>query len=143
MTPEEASSKDNLERRAALHCLNFGEKFIRERSWQNAVTWLKQAIKIQPDLYEAYYLLGQVYIELGLLEEAIETLDRAIRLRPDDPTAHLKLGLAYIARHDWNAALGQYRSLRTLDRVVAKQLFDKIVFSFNYEMFDSLFNQIY
>lgn len=143
MTPEEASSKDNLERRAALHCFNFGEKYIRERSWQDAVAWLTQAIKIQADFYEAHYLLGEAYVELGRLEEAIETLDRAIRLRPDDPTAHLKLGLAYIARHDWNSALGQYRSLRTLDRVVAKQLFDRIVFSFNYEMFDSLFNQIY
>jgi tetratricopeptide (TPR) repeat protein len=143
MTPEETSSKDSLDHRAALHCFNFGDKFIRGRAWQNAVTWLKQAIKIQPDFYEAYYLLGEAYIELGRLEEAIETLDRAIQLRPDDSTAHFKLGLAYIARHDWNSALGQYRSLRTLDRVVAKQLFDKIVFSFNYEMFDSLFNQIY
>lgn len=143
MTPEEASSKDNLDRRAALYCLNLGEKFIRERSWQNAVTWLRQAITIQPDLYEAHYLLGEAYIELGRLDEAIEILDRAIQLRPDDPTAHFKLGLAYIALHDWNSALGQYRSIRTLDRVVAKQLFDKIVFSFNYEMFDSLFNQIY
>jgi tetratricopeptide (TPR) repeat protein len=80
---------------------------------------------------------------LGLLEKAIKTLDRAIRLRPDDPTAHFKLGLVYIARHDWNAALGQYQLLRALYRIVAKQLFDKIVFSFNYEMFDSLFNQIY
>lgn len=143
MTPEEASFKGNLERRAAVYCLNFAEKFIRERSWQNAVTWLKQAIKIQADLYEAHYLLGEAYIELGQVEEAIEVLDQAIQLRPDDPTAHFKLGLAYIARHDWNSALGQYRSIRTLDRVVAKQLFDKIVFSFNYEMFDSLFNQIY
>ena len=143
MIPEEVTSKNNLERRAALHCLNFGNKFIRERSWQDAITWLQQAIKIQPDLYEAFYLLGEAYLELGQLEEAVETLDQAIQLRPDDPSARLKIGLAYISRHDWNAALGQYRSLRTLDWVVAKQLFDKIVFSFNYEMFDSLFNQIY
>lgn len=117
MTPEEASSKDNLDRRAALHCLNFGEKFIRERSWQSAVTWLRQAITIQPDLYEAHYLLGEAYIELGRLDEAIEILDRAIQLRPDDPTAHFKLGLAYIALHDWNSALGQYRSIHTLELI--------------------------
>lgn len=143
MIPEEATDKNNLERHAALHCLNFGDKFIRERSWENAIIWLKQAITIQPDLYEAFYLLGEAYIELGRLEEAVETLNRAIQLRPKDPTAHFKIGLAYISCHDWNAALGQYRTLRTLDKIVAKQLFDKILFSFNYEMFDNLFTQIY
>src|SRR5438128_1125799 len=142
MSSEEITSENNLERRAALHCLNFGDKFIRERSWQDAITWLQQAIKIQPDLYEAFYLLGEVYIELGRFEEAVETLDMAIQLRPDDPAARFKIGLAHISRHDWNAALCHYRSLRTLDKVVAKQLFDKIIFSFNYEMFDGLFNQI-
>ncbi|MDT4956144.1 MAG: hypothetical protein QOJ02_4282 [Acidobacteriota bacterium] len=143
MTPEESSSKNNIERRAALHCLNFGDKFIRERSWQNAITWLKQAVTIQPDFFEAYCLLGEAYMELGQVEEAIETLDRAIQLRPKDTNPHLKLGLAYIALHDWNAALGQFHTLRRLDQVMAKQLFDKIIFSFNYNMFDSLFNQIY
>ncbi len=143
MTPEQSSSQNHLEHRAALHCLNFGDKFIRERSWQDAIIWLKQAIKIEPDFYEAYCLLGEVYMELGQTAEAVETLKQAIQLRPDDPAVRLKLGLAYIALHDWNAALYQYRALRPLDRVVAKQLFDKIVFAFNYEMFDSLFNQIY
>ncbi len=62
--------------------------------------WLEQAIKIQTDLYEAYYLLGEAYIELGRLDDAIEILNQAIQLRPDDPTAHFKLGLAYIALRD-------------------------------------------
>lgn len=143
MTTEQSSSQDHLEHRAALHCLNFVDKLIRERSWQDAIIWLKQAIKIEPDFYEAYCLLGEVYMELGQLAEAVEAFKQAIQLRPDDPAVRLKLGLAYIASHDWNAALYQYRALRPLDRVVAKQLFDKIVFAFNYEMFDSLFNQVY
>lgn len=143
MTLSETASKDNLEGRAALHCLNFGEKFIRERSWPEAVTWLTQAVTIQPNFYEAHCLLGEVYLELGDPAKAIDRLQLAMKLRPNDPTLHLKLGLAYIAVHDWNSALDRYRALRPIDRVVAKQLFDKIVFSFNYELFDSLFNQIY
>jgi tetratricopeptide (TPR) repeat protein len=139
MTPEKSFPNDNLDRRAAAHCLNFGDKFIRERSWENAITWLKQAISIQPDYYEAYILLSEVYMELGQVTDAVEVLN----LRPYDADVRFKLGLAYIALHDWNSALDQYRGLRPLNQVVAKKLFDKIVFSFNYEMFDSLFNQIY
>lgn len=143
MPPTENPSSNNIEHRAALHSFNFGDKFIKERSWQNAITWLNQAVTIQPDFFEAYCLLGQAYLELGQVEQAINTLDCAIQLRPKDANPHLKLGLAYIALHDWNAALGQFHTLRRLDRVAAKQLFDKIIFSFNYDMFDSLFNQIY
>lgn len=143
MTTTEDSSDNNIDRRAALHCLNFGDKFIRERSWQNAIIWLKQAVTIEPGFFEAYCLLGEAYLELGEVEQAIETFDHAIQLRPKAASPHLKLGLAYIALNDWNAALGQYHTLRRLDLVVAKQLFNKIIFSFNYNMFDNLFNQMY
>ncbi len=142
MTPKENISKDKLERRAALHCLHSANNFIRMRSWQNAVIWLEQAVQIEPDFFEAYCLLGEAYLELGQVAQAIEAFDRAAQLRPDNVTPHLKLGLAYIALHDWNAALGQLHTLRSSDQVAAKELFDKIIFSFNYQMFDSLFNQI-
>jgi tetratricopeptide (TPR) repeat protein len=140
MTKKENTSDDNLERRAALHALHTANNFIRMRSWQNAVIWLNQAIKIQPDFFEAYCLLGEAYLEIGEVDQAIKVFDRAIQLRPDNVTPHLKLGLAYITIHNWNAALGQFHTLRSLDQVAAKELFDKLVFSFNYQLFDSLFN---
>lgn len=132
----------DIERRAALHALRMGTRFIKTRGWETACIWLRQAVQILPVFFEAYYLLGDVYMEMGRPDEAIETYDRAIQLRPDDTSAHLKLGLAYIAKKNWNAALGQYHTLRTLNEVVAGELFDKIIYSFNYEMFESLFNHV-
>lgn len=132
----------DIERRAALHALRMGTRFMKTRAWETARIWLRQAVQILPDFFEAYYLLGDVYMEMGRPDEAIGTYDRAIQLRPDDTSAHLKLGLAYIAKNNWNAALGQYHTLRTLNEVVAGELFDKIIYSFNYEMFESLFNHV-
>ena len=100
MTQKENISRDKLERRAALHCLHSANNFIRMRSWQNAVTWLEQAVKIEPDFFEAYCLLGEAYLELGQAEQAIGAFDHAAQLRPDNVTPHLKLGLAYINSSD-------------------------------------------
>lgn len=138
----ETRTTGDLERRAALHALRMGTRYIKTRSWNTAVDWLGQAVKLQPEYFEAYFLQGNVYMEMGRVDEAINAYDRAIQLRPDDTNTHLKLGLAYIAKNNWNAALGQYNTLRTINEVVAAELFDKIIYSFNYEMFESLFNKI-
>jgi tetratricopeptide (TPR) repeat protein len=138
----EARGPGEIDRRAALHALRMGTRYMKTRAWDTAAIWLRQAVQILPGFFEAYYLLGDVYMELGQSDEAIETYDLAIQLRPDETSAHLKLGLAYIAKNNWNAALGQYHTLRTLNEVVAGELFDKIIYSFNYEMFESLFNHI-
>ena len=139
----EKTAPGDIERRAALHALRMGTRFIKTRSWETAATWLGQAVQIRPDFFEAHFLLGDVYLEVGQMGEAVESYERAIGLKPDDTNAHLKLGLAYVAQNNWNAALGQYHTLRGLNEVVAGELFDKIVYSFNYEMFENLFNNTY
>src|SRR5947209_13128905 len=139
----EKTAPGGLERRAALHALRMGARFIKARSWETAGVWLRQAVQIRPDFFEAYFLLGDVYLEMGQMGEAVESYEQAIRLKPDDTNAHLKLGLAYVAQNNWNAALGQYHILRGLNEVVAGELFDKIVYSFNYEMFEGLFNNAF
>lgn len=139
----EKTARGDVERRAALHALRLGTRFIKTRTWETAAVWFRQAVKIRPDFFEAYFLLGDVYLELGQKGEAVESYERAICLKPEDTNVHLKLGLAYIAQGNWNAALGQYHTLRGLNEVVAGELFDKIIYSFNYEMFESLYNHAY
>lgn len=142
-TQEETLPQDCIEHRAALHALRMGSRFMKARTWSTAVIWLQQAIQIQPDCFEAYFLLGEVYLEMGEFRDAVEPYEKAIQLRPDDTTPHLKLGMVFIALKDWNAVLEQYQILRSLNEVIAKELFDKIIYSFNYEMFNSLFNPVY
>ena len=139
----EKTAPGDIERRAALHALRMGTRFIKARAWETAATWLGQAVQIRPDFFEAHFLLGDVYLEMGHTGEAVESYERAIGLKSDDTNAHLKLGLAYVAQNNWNAALGQYHTLRGLNEVVAGELFDKIVYSFNYEMFESLFSNAF
>lgn len=135
-------SISDLERRAALYALRMGNHYIKTREWGTAGIWLRQAVKIQHDFFEAYFLLGNVYMEQGQLDEAVESYQWAIKLRPDDGSSHHNLGLAYVAKNNWNAALGQYHTLRTLNEVTAGELFDRIVYTFNYQMFGSLFSHM-
>jgi tetratricopeptide (TPR) repeat protein len=142
ITPSEIALPNNLERQAALHAFRMANRFMKTRTWDTAILWLNQATKIRPEFFEAYFLLGEVHLELGDWREAVEAYKKAIQLRPDDTTPHLKLGHAYIALNDWNSALGEYYTLRSLNEVIANDLFDKIIHSFNYEMFNSLFNNV-
>jgi tetratricopeptide (TPR) repeat protein len=116
--------------------------FMKTRTWNDTIVWLNQAIKIQPEFFEAHFLFGEVHLELGQFEKAIEAYRKAIQLRPNDPTPQVKLGYAYIALNDWTSAQRQYQALRQLNEVVANELFDKIVYSFNYGMFESLFSHM-
>lgn len=138
----EGPAVNDVARGSALHALRMGTRFMKMRDWETAAVWFGQAAKIQPTFFEAYFLLGDVYVEMGRLDEAVETYRFAIKLRPDGESTHFKLGLAYVARNDWNSALGQYHTLRTLNQAVAGELFDKIIYAFNYQMFESLFSHV-
>lgn len=45
-----------------------------------------QAIRISPRAYEPQSILGQLYLDAGLLEEAQERMETAVRLHPPDET---------------------------------------------------------
>lgn len=74
----ENTAPGDIERRAALHALRMGTRFIKTRTWETAGIWLRQAVQIRPDFFEAYFLLGDVYLELGSMNEAVESYERAI-----------------------------------------------------------------
>jgi adenylate cyclase len=47
----------------------------------------KAAIKLDPQLYEAYYYAGRTYFAQGQFRQAAEAFTKAAAIRPDDPTA--------------------------------------------------------
>ena len=75
---------------------------------------------------EAHYNLGVVYGNLDRWNEAVESCKQAIRINPDYAEAHCFLGMAYLAVGDKNAALNEYKILKDLSPVRAKELFDLI-----------------
>jgi len=60
-----------------------------------AIEYLNEAIKLKPDLVEAYNNRGKAYGDLGQHQQAITDYNEAIRLKPDLADAYYNRGKAY------------------------------------------------
>jgi tetratricopeptide (TPR) repeat protein len=75
---------------------------------QQAVEYLDEAIKLNPDLAEAYNNRGNAYSDLKEYQLAIEDYDEAIRLKSDYAHAYYNRGLAYTETGDHQRAIEDY-----------------------------------
>jgi tetratricopeptide (TPR) repeat protein len=70
--------------------------------------------------------LGITYGQLGRYQEAIGAFRQVLLLSPDDADAHFGLGLSYLSAGDKGLALEEYKVLKTLNKTLANELFDRI-----------------
>jgi Flp pilus assembly protein TadD len=70
-----------------------GNKFASERQYDRAVDAFRRAIKLNPNLAEAYHGLGRVYVDMGRPSDALVPLQTAVRLEPDNALAHVNLAI--------------------------------------------------
>ena len=63
--------------------------------FKEAAEALKGALKMNPDAYPAYHLLGHVYGCMKSYKEEIECYRKALKLRDDYPHLHYSLGVSY------------------------------------------------
>ena len=80
---------DNTDTLNLLGLLN-----IQINKFENAISYLKKAVEINPCAY-FYGGLGRAYLESDNFEEAIDCYKKSLDLNPDDFDAWFNLGLAY------------------------------------------------
>ena len=68
---------------------------------QKAIEYLNEAIKLKPDLAEAYNNRGKAYGDLGQRQQAITDYNEAIRLKPDYAHAYNNRGVAYFMQGNY------------------------------------------
>jgi len=56
----------------------------------------------------------------------VAAFQQAVRLKPDFAYAHLGLGLTYVAMGQKNQALQVYRTLLTVNKEIAQELYEEI-----------------
>ena len=61
--------------------LSLSVNYIREKKYINAEAYAKKVIKINPDLYDAYFLLGRSQQYQGLFLDAIKSYKTSISLK--------------------------------------------------------------
>lgn len=99
-------------------------------SWEaeKAVKYIKKAISLKPDFYEAYLSLGQVYLDWWSADykKAASALEKAVKLKPERGEAHYYLGRAYHKCKFHKKAVDVYRKLKDLDHELAQKLSKEI-----------------
>ena len=90
-----------------------GVRYGRAKLFRQAAASFQKAVQLDPNYADAYYGLGQAYIDLGRWREAIDALERVIKLDPDEQT-YTKLGEAYAMwREELKVHKNQARSRKT------------------------------
>ncbi len=74
---------------------NKGVHFADREDWDTAITCYTKAIRLKPDLVEAYENRGHAYYDKGEPDQAIKDYSEAIRLKPDYAMAYNNRGMAY------------------------------------------------
>jgi tetratricopeptide (TPR) repeat protein len=72
---------------------------LRLRDAAGGMPYAEEAVKLNPRLPLAHYLLGSLLLEGGQTARAISELETAQRLLPDEPKIYFALGRAYARAH--------------------------------------------
>jgi tetratricopeptide (TPR) repeat protein len=89
---------------AAAYLLS-GEMMNRLELEDLAEADLKQALRLNPKLPEAHYLLAQIAIFRSRLDEALALLREELAINPAHAMALYRVGDVYTRRLEWNAAI--------------------------------------
>jgi tetratricopeptide (TPR) repeat protein len=97
-----------------------GLTYLRQGRYDDAVSELSTAIRLNEVHTSAHNFLGVAYYKMGRLDDAIEKYRYACYLDPRYVQAHLNLGLAYFKRGDIEDAIREYETALSLDPDYAK-----------------------
>jgi len=101
--------------------LERGNEFYRSDQDAQAAEAFQQALKLNPDLAEAYFRLGLAYEALNKQEEAdaeykkaITSFKKHLEENGEDPEAHYMLGQTHARLHQYGEAVREYRQAAKL-----------------------------
>ena len=73
---------------------NIGADFLYHERWEQAISWLRKALEIQPDSFRARVNLGWALQKTGRLDDAIEQYRMALQIDPNSMLARNNLAAA-------------------------------------------------
>jgi Tfp pilus assembly protein PilF len=86
-----------------------GQIRIGQKRWDEAVTYLKGALRIRKDSSDSYYFLARAYEGLGDNDNARKNLNIALTFDPNYAAAHHELGLVYVSQSNVPSAAVEFR----------------------------------
>ncbi|MEM1171058.1 MAG: tetratricopeptide repeat protein [Cyanobacteria bacterium P01_H01_bin.35] len=89
----------------ASECLSLGQTLFEYQKLTEAIACYSRAIRLNPNLFKAYHLLGDALASQGSFDEAISYYQKAIKLQPNTWVAYQKLGKALLEKGDFSEAV--------------------------------------
>lgn len=96
------------------------------KPFENAEAEAREALRLKPGDYDAYFMLGNATFVQRRYPEALTAFQQAIRLKPDDQASLYLLSLSYAKLGKKDEAMGVYRKLAALDKDYAQKLLTEI-----------------
>src|SRR5258706_3970761 len=120
------------ENRTQAHAyLEEGKQLYINDQDEKAVETLQAAIKLDPELAEAYFRLGLAYVAVGKDQEAEDAYKKAtekykkyLEANGKDAEAHYNMGQAYAGLHLYSEAVREYRQATRLKNDDADMFYD-------------------
>jgi len=81
------------------------------KQWDEAETFLSQAVTKDPDSAQIYYFLGKIHVQKKREDEALQSFARAVELEPDNRTYQSALADQYAAGNKAAEAIEIYREI--------------------------------
>lgn len=88
---------------------NLGVGLARQGKTEDAITHLRETLRIKPGYADAHYTLGNSLVERGRLDEATQHYKEAVRIEPDFAEAHSNLANVLVMQGDLKAAIQHLR----------------------------------
>ncbi len=85
-----------LDRNYITPYINLGNLWLNQNRPDEALTFFREAVSLDPDNEEARICLGKALQQDRQINKAIEHFRKAVKINPDSETAHSLLGLAYM-----------------------------------------------
>ncbi len=88
----------------------------RAGNYAEARLYIEKSIALKQNFTEAYYLLSQLAVIEGNVEEAIRSTRSVIALEPDNPVRYYQLGVLESSRNDITAAISAFEKAVSIDQ---------------------------
>ena len=85
-----------------------------------AISFLKKALRLNPDHIPSLLLYGKILYETGEVDKALEVVNKVLNLQPDNPSALLLAGDIYMKKNQTDKAIPYYEKIQNLPEVKEK-----------------------
>lgn len=84
--------------------------------YKAAIEHFHHALELTPNNMDARFLLAQIYVEAGQIDDAIRSCREIVRIQPGHLDARLQLAAIHLSKGNWSAAYTQYRYIIEYDQ---------------------------